>query len=272
MSEFIFIRKSRNKISSILHYVLNLLLGIGSIAVTVATGHWTVGVLLVFISKWRIFAVRPHFWFLNLKSNLVDIITGVSIVLLAYKFGEVWGLAHILLAAIYSIWLIIIKPLSNETGTIIQSLFAIFFGTTATILVASSFDSIVAVTAEFIIGYGASRHLLAQKSEGNFTMLSLVCGLLCAEITWLSFSWSIIYTFFSNLSFPFFGSNISCDLIVPQLSIILTIAAFSATKVYYSIMKHDGKISKSDILLPTLFAIITIAVIVIGFSNPIFNI
>ncbi len=272
MSDFIFIRKSRNKISSILHYILNLLLGIGSIAVTVATGHWTVGVLLVFISKWRIFAVRPRFWFLNLKSNLIDIITGVSIILLAYKFGEVWCLAHFLLTIIYSVWLLFIKPLSTENGTIIQSLFAVFFGTTAATLIASSFDPIVIVAAEFIIGYGASRHLLAQKTEGKFTMLSLVCGLLCAEISWLSFSWSIIYTFFNNMSFTLFGLKIACDIIIPQLSIILSIATFALTKVYYSITKHDGKIIKSDILLPTLFAIITIAVIVIGFSDPIFNI
>ncbi len=263
MADYVFIRKSRNKISSVIHVFLNILLGAGSILVTVISGSWIIGMILVFISKWRIFAVRPRFWFLNIKSNLVDLIVGASFVLLAYIYGGELLPIHFILAALYVLWLLLFKPLTSETGTIIQSLFAIFFGTTTTILLTSSLDPIVLVLIEFVIGYSATRHLLAQKAEGSFTMTTLVSGLLFSEIALLSNAWSILYPV-KLVS--------STGVQIPQLSLILTIAAFSFFKIYYSIEKHDGKIVKSDIAAPAIFAILTIGIIVFAFSNPIFNI
>ncbi len=263
MADYVMLRKSRNRISSILHVFLNILLGASSIIITVLSGSWVIGMILVFLSKWRIFAVRPRFWFLNLKSNLVDLITGASFVLIAYCYGGEILPIHFILAALYVLWLVLFKPLTSETGTIIQSLFAVFFGTTAAILLTSQLDPIVLVLIEFIVGYSASRHLLAQKSEGNFTMLTLVFGLLFSEMALLSSAWSILYPV----------KLISATGIqIPQLSLVLTIASFSFFKIYYSIEKHDGKISRSDIAAPAIFGILTIAIIIIAFSNPIFNI
>lgn len=260
MADYIFIRKSRNALSSFLHVVLNILLGVGSILITVVTNTWIFGVILVFLSKWRIFAVRPRYWFLNIKSNLVDIIVGISFVLLAYFSGATLIPSHFILAIFYVVWLIFIKPMSSEIGTIIQSLFAIFFGSTAAIMATSSIDSIALVLIEFIIGYGASRHIFAQNTESNSPLLALICGLLCSETAWLCHSWTIIYAF---------GNT---GIIVPQLALILTIAAFSFTKIAYSIIRQDGKLKLSSIAAPALFGIIVIAIIIIGFSNPIFNV
>lgn len=260
MADYIFIRKSRNALSSFLHIFLNILLGVGSILITVVTNTWIFGVILVFLSKWRIFAVRPRYWFLNIKSNIVDIVVGISFVLLAYFSGSTLIVSHYILAALYVIWLIFIKPMSSEAGTVTQSLFAIFFGSTSAIMATSSLDSIVLILVEFIIGYGASRHLFAQHTEGSFSLMSLVCGLLCAEVSWLCHSWMIIYTF---------GNT---GIVIPQLALILTISAFSFIKIAYSIIKNDNKINYKEILAPAVFGIATISIIVISFSNPIFNI
>lgn len=260
MADYIFIRKSRNVLSSFLHVIMNILLGVGSILVTIISGSWILGILLVFLSKWRIFAVRPRFWFLNIKSNLVDIIVGSSFVLIAFFAGTEILPVHFILAAFYTAWLIFIKPLSNEVGTIIQSICAIFFGTTATVIATSSLNSVALILVEFIIGYGASRHLFVQKSDENFSYLSVICGFFCAEISWLASTWSIIYTF---------GAS---GIIIPQLALILAISAFSFIKIFYSISRHDGKLKFSEILAPTLFGLVTLGIIIFGFSNPIFNI
>ena len=260
MADYIFIRKSRNALSSFLHVFLNILLGVGSILVTIVSGSWLLGVVLVFLSKWRIFSVHPRFWFLNIKSNLVDLIVGISLVLLAYVAGTEILPVHYLLALIYVAWLIFIKPLSTEVGAIAQSLLAIFLGSSATILLTSSLDSILIVLIEFIIGYGASRHIFAQGKEGKFTQMTLICGLLCSEISWLCHSWMIIY--------PIGQTGIT----IPQLSLVLTVAAFSFTKILNSITTHDGELKLSDAAAPALFGIITILILVLGFSNPIFNI
>ena len=98
MADYILIRKSRNILSTVLHIVLNILLGVGSIFLTTITGSFGLGLLLVLVSKWRIFAVRPRYWLLNIKSSLVDLIVGFSFVLIAYCSGTIVRPIHLILA------------------------------------------------------------------------------------------------------------------------------------------------------------------------------
>ena len=81
MADYIFIRKSRNILSSFLHVILNLLLAIASIGATIITGNCIIGLILVVVSKWRIFAVNHRYWLLNLRSSLVDFNVGISFVI-----------------------------------------------------------------------------------------------------------------------------------------------------------------------------------------------
>ena len=260
MADFIFIRKSRNILSSILHIIFNILLGVGSIAITVVTGSWILGVILVLLSKWRIFAVRPRYWLANIKSSLVDLIVGSSIVLITYCSGTNLMPIHFALGIIYTIWLIFIKPQSSETANEIQSLIAIFLGTTATILMSASAEAIFMTVACYIIGYGAARHVMIQNDDHDFALTTRICGLISAEIAWVAHSWLIVYKF---------GDT---GVILPQLSIIMTVLAFGFGKVYKSILKHDGTLKFSDVAAPVIFTILIIIVIVVGFSKPIFDI
>ena len=260
MTDYILIRKSRNILSSVLHAVLNILLGVGSIVITVISGSWILGVILVAISKWRIFAVRPYYWLTNIKSSLVDIIVGTSFVLIAYCSGTTVLPVHYILAALYTLWLIILKPRSSETAAEIQSLAAVFLGTTATVLVSASLNSLVIVIACFIIGYASARHVLVQSDDNDFAMVTRICGLISAEIAWLCHSWLIVYSF---------GNT---GIIIPQLSIILTIFAFVFDRVYKSIIVHDGKLKKNDIIVPVIFSLFVIIMLAVWFSKPIFDV
>lgn len=247
--------------SSVLHIFLNILLGLGAIFSCVVSGSWLIGILLVLISKWRMFAVRPRFWLLNLKSNLVDILISLSLVLLSYFSGTTLLPVHYFLAGFYVLYLVVIKPLSKETGAFIQSLLAVLLGTTAAVLISASLNSAVLVILEFIIGYAASRHILIQNPEvEDFSFVVLICGLIFSEVSWLAHSWLIVYSF---------GTT---GLILPQLSVVLTIISFVFHKIYAEFRKRDGEIKSADIILPLLFGVITIAVIIIGFSEPFFNV
>ncbi|MBQ3310383.1 hypothetical protein IJG73_03015 [Candidatus Saccharibacteria bacterium] len=260
MADFIFIRKSRNILSSFLHVVFNLLLAIGSILITVITGSWILGIILVALSKWRVLAVRPRYWLANIKSSLVDLIVGGSIVLITYCSGTEIMPIHYALGVIYAIWLVIIKPRSTTTATELQSLIAVFFGTTAVVLMTASADAIFMVVACYIIGYGAARHVMIQSDEQDFALATRICGLVAAEVAWICHGWLIVYKF---------GNT---GVILPQLSIILTILAFCFGRVYQSILKHDGKLRFSEVAMPIFFSILVVAIIVIGFSKPIFDI
>lgn len=260
MADYILARKSRNIASTMVHVFLNLLLGVGSVLITVLSNSPVLGLILVLVSKWRVFAVRSRFLLLNIKSNLVDIIVGVSIVLLAYFAGPNFLPVDFILMAVYSLWLLVIKPLSSENATMIQSLVAVFLGISAAAIGTADLDPILITLLAFIIGYAASRHVLAQTSDHEFTLTTLVCGLVFAEIAWLCHSWDIVYTF---------GES---GIRIPQVAIILTIFAFVYDYARQSIIKYQEDFRFKHIVGPVLFGVILIGVIVIWFSNPIFNI
>lgn len=260
MADYILVRKSRNVLSTIIHVILNILLGVGSIFLTTVSGSWILGILLVLISKWRIFAVRPRFWLLNIKSSLVDLIVGSSFVLIAYCAGTTILPVHIALAVLYTLWLIVLKPRSTETATELQALVAVFLGTTAAVMLSASLDSSIIVLAAFLIGYAGARHVLIQGEDDDFPIVTAVCGLISAELAWLTHSWLIVYSF---------GNT---GIVIPQISIILTIFAFVFGRVYRSIIKHDGKLRYDDTIVPILFSVVVITVMFVFFSRPIFDV
>ncbi len=260
MVDYVLARKSRNIASAMVHVFLNLLLGIGAVLVTVLSGNPAPGILLVLISKWRVFAVRARYFFLNLKANLVDIIVGVSIVLLAYYAGAAFLPVDLILMIIYSIWLLFIKPLSSENAALVQSLMAVFFGMSAAMFLSANLNVLVIVFLAFLVGYAASRHVLIQGNDKDFTLTTLVCGLIFAEIAWLCYSWAIIYTF---------GST---GIRIPQVAIILTIFAFIYNYARQAMIKYQDDFRFKHILGPVVFGAVLIGIIVIWFSNPIFNI
>ena len=73
MADFVLARKSRNIASNFVHIFLNILLGVGTVLITVLSDSPLLGILLVLLSKWRIFAVRARYLWINIKSNLVNI-------------------------------------------------------------------------------------------------------------------------------------------------------------------------------------------------------
>ena len=260
MADYVLVRKSRNIVSTLVHVFLNLLLGIGSVLITVLSGSPLLGLILVFASKWRMFAVRSRYLWLNIKSNLVDLIVGISVVLLSYFAGPAFLPVDLILMAFFCIWLIFIKPLSSETATLAQSLIAVFLGMTAVTIMTASLNSVVVVLLAFLVGYAASRHILSQSDDRDYTLTTLVCGLIFAEIAWLCHSWSIIYTF---------GDT---GIRIPQLAIILTIFAFVYNYTRQAMIKHQDDFRFKHIIGPVIFGFVLISIIVIWFSNPIFNI
>lgn len=264
MADYIFIRKSRNALSSLMHVLLNLALAVVSIGATVITGNCLIGLILIFVSKWRIFAVNHRYWLLNIRSSLVDFIVGAGFVLLAYAAGKSFLPVHFALMAAYAIWLIVLKPRSSAKFAITQALTAILVGSTAASIFAAitndNIMSLILAVSEFIIGYAASNHVLVQASDTNPTLISLVVGLVFAEIAWLSHVWLIIYTI---------GSTGIC---LSQLALILTVLAFAYFQVYSDMSKHKGKLMLGNVSLPLVFCAIMILVLVIGFSQPRFSI
>ena len=121
-------------------------------------------------------------------------------------------------------------------------------------------DSAVLVVASFLIGFAASNHVLVQNGDHDATFISLVCGLVFAEIAWISYSWLIIYTI---------GSTGIC---ISQLSLILSVLTYAYLQIHVELDKHGNKLKFANVALPVLFSILVIIVLIISFSQPRFNI
>ena len=260
MTDFVLARKSRNIASSAVHVFLNILLGMFAVLLTAFSGSPVPGIILVLMSKWRIFAVRSRYLWLNIKSNLVDLIVGLSVVILSYYAGTALMPVHLVLIGFYVLWLLVLKPMSTEAANFMQSLVAVFFGISASTIMAAGFDASVSVVLAFLVGYASSRHVLAQTNTKDFTLTTLVCGLMFAEVAWMCHSWAIVYTFG--------GTGIR----IPQAAILLTIFAFVYNYARQAMIRYQEDFRFRNIIGPVLFAMALISIIVAFFSNPIFNI
>jgi len=260
MSEFIGIRKGRNVLSVIAHVTLNLFLAVGSTALVLVSGSWIMGVLLVVLSKWRVVAVWPRYWWLNIKANLVDFIVGVSLVMMVYYAGAELNLAHVVLTMIYAFWLVAIKPKSSELMAEVQALFAVFFGMGAAVLLGANLDPLVLVICSFVIGYGAARHVLIQSEDHDFSIVTFIFGLLLAQVSFVLYHWLIMYSF---------GDT---GMMVSQMAIAGSLLALVLFKGYKSALKHDGKIRAGDVAMPVIFSVVIVALMIMYFSRPIFNV
>lgn len=260
MTDFIVFRKSRNLFSGFIYFILNLLLGTLPVLLTTISGSWIIGLFFVLISKWRMFAVRPRYWLLNLKSNLVDLIVGSSFIFIAYSTGTNLTFTHLLLATLYPLWLIFIKPRSDFFSTNLQALISVFLGTTATVLLLTNSSPLFTCLSIFIIGYAASRHVIVQNSDHDFTFITLVFGLFFAELAWLTSHWLIVY------AFP------QISLLIPQLSIILSLFTFFFGHFYYLYTKYPENFRFKTLLPALIFSLSSIALLLFYFSKPFFNI
>lgn len=263
MPNFILIKRSRNALSSVLHVIFNIILGFSGVAITALTGSPIIGIFLVILSKWRMFAVRPHYWLTNFSANSVDLIVGISFILLSLPVSGATAdflPIHALLSLGYILWLTILKPRTSFPATEAQALTAIFLGTNAATLQLFPFHPALAVLTVFLIVYFSVRHILIQNDDPDFNFTALTLAIIAAEIAWISYFWLIVY------SFNQFG------VFIAQSAFLVTLATFCLGRIYHSHLRHDGRIRSSEVTSPILFTILLTLIMLLLFSKPIFNI
>lgn len=245
--EFLRAHKRRSLLSEIIYILLNIGLAIAILMFVWATGTPWLALLLVLLSKWRVLAVRPRYWFTHIESNMVDIIVGISTVILLYLVNQS-AIQHgvifqLIIAALYACWLLLLKPRAKRSAIALQASVAVTVGTIALASVSYEWPSFLVVLLIWVIGYSSARHVLAAYSETDVRILSLVWAFILAEIGWLTYHWTIAYPFI-----------FAPTLKIPQMTIIVLCLSFLAERTYASYHKH-GAVKQSDIILPLLFTI-----------------
>lgn len=248
------IRPRRSQVTEIAYNALNVTLAIAILIVMLSTQTLWLPLLIVLLSKWRVFAVRPRYWRSNVLANLVDVIVGVSFVVVLYS--SLGSLAfQIALTIAYILWLLLIKPRSKRSFVLVQSLIAVFLGTTALASVSYSLDVVVFVIGMWVIGFGALRHILMHYDEPLTAYLSLLGGLIMAQLGWFAHHWLFAYTL------P--GTGVE----VAQVAIVAALMVFLTERLYSAYQKHGDKLRLQDVILPVVFCVMLVVIMLTIFNQ-----
>lgn len=252
--EFLKSSKRRSLLSEVIYVLLNVALALAILGVVWAISSPAAAFALVLLSKWRVLAVRPRYWFANIQANLVDIIVSISVVILLYSAsGAV--ITQCIITALYIVWLLLIKPRSKRTFISLQAGTATFLGVTALMAVSYEWNVAFVIFAMWLIGYASARHVLGSYDDAHMSFYSLAWGFVMAELGWFMYHWAFAYTL------PGVG-----DVKLSQAALISLALSFLAERVYAS-YGHHGTVRSGDVLLPALFSISIILVIVIFFNK-----
>lgn len=252
--EFLKIVRRRSFLSEVVYTILNIALAVGVLFIIRATESPWLAVGLVALSKWRVLAVRPRYWFVNIQANLVDFIVGVSTVILLYMtyIGATdpsQKLAiMVILTILYIGWLLFLKPRSKRVYVVAQAGVALFVGVTALYIISYAWPASLVVLAMWLIGYSTARHILSSYDETHILLLSLIWGLLLGEIGWVAYHWTVAYS-------PLGLENV----LIPRVALSVFFIGFIVHRAYDSFYHHQ-RVRGNDVLLPILF---TVSIIVI---------
>lgn len=247
--------KRRSRLSEAAYISLNVGLAAAVLVIVLVGQSPWLAIAVVLLSKWRALAVRPRFWFANLVANMVDIIVGISTVILLYgASGILW--LQIFLTILYVVWLLLIKPRSSRRYVAIQAGVAVFLGVTALSMTMYAWDTSIFVVAMWVIGYVSVRHVLGSYEEPLTMMYSLVGGVIAAELGWIGSHWMVAYPL------PGFGM-----IQFSQLALFATLLCLIAERAYASYHRH-GIVRRADIIAPVL---LTVAVMVVVYVLAVLN-
>ncbi len=201
-------------------------------------------ILLVLISKWRMFAVRPRYWLANIRANAVDLMVGVAAVLFMARFDAAsWQLVWV---ALYAAWLLFIKPRSNALLVSLQAGIAQTLALVALFLIYGKISLLWLVIAAWAISYLAARHFLTAFDEPHASLYSHTWGYFSAALVWLLGHWLLFYGFLA------------------QPVLLLTVIGVGCASLYY--LEETDRLS---LLLrrQVIFIMLAVVLVVLVFSD-----
>jgi hypothetical protein len=202
---------------------------------------------LVLLSKWRVFALRPRFWWLNIKANFVDFLVGISYVGLLYLSSS--SLPVMLLLAVgYGVWLLYIKPRSDHSSVMLQAGIVQFVALTVLFSLSTVINEFFIILGCFVIGYIAARHVVANYEEDRAEFISYGWGLVISQLGWLLYRWTNVY----NVNLPFK---------IPQIALLSLVISMAAAKLYSAAKAR--RLTMSLVRSTAIFSAVLIAFILI---------
>jgi len=231
-----------NGISHFLHLGLVMILPI-AVFVLVQLHFVQLALSIVILSKWRMLAVRPRFWAVNIRANAVDLMVGLSIVVFmthsSYLMQVVWML-------LYGAWLLVIKPGAGVPMVTAQAFLGQLAALMALYLTWADGPVYGLTLLTGIFCFLAARHFLDAFDEPYARLLAYVWGYFGAALGWLLSHWLLFYR----------G--------VAQPTLLLSTLGYGLAVLYY--LDHNDRLSKGA-RRQFVFIMLAIVVVVLAFSD-----
>lgn len=197
------------------------------VAFLVWIGLTPIALLVVLLSKWRVFAVQPHHWLVNVRSNSPDLIVQLSFVIFMSQAGSF--LAWTLWILLYMGWLLYLKPKTDPKFVGAQAMISQVMGLTALFWVSDNLFEVFVVLGSWFIAYVSAQHFLNGYDEPLTRVISIIWALFVAELSWVLYRWLIVYPITDNI-------------IIPQITVVTALIGYVAATLYH--LKQAGKLSK----------------------------
>jgi hypothetical protein len=199
---------------------------------------------IVVLSKWRMFAVKPRFWAVNVRANAVDLMVGISIVLFMTHVNSIW--LQILWVLLYAVWLLVIKPGSGVALVMTQAFIGQFAALSALYVTWAEGPVYGLTVLSGLFCFVAARHFLDAFDEPYARMLAYTWGYFGAALTWLLSHWLLFYR----------G--------VAQPTLLLSTLGYGMAVLYY--LDHNDRLSKG-VRRQFIFIMAAIVLVVLAFSD-----
>jgi hypothetical protein len=229
--------------SHIFYLGLNLLLPILAY-VLVRIDFVSIAILLILLSKWRMFAVRPRYWVANLIGNGVDIMVAVSLVLFMASTSVVWW--QLFWMVLYAGGLLWLKPRYDVLSVSAQAMVGQLLGLSLLYLKFGDSSIVGLVAGTWLVTYLAARHYLTSFEEPHSALLAHIWAYFSASLAFILAHWLLFY-----------GT-------IAQIIIILTTIGYGLAALYYL----DATERLSVLLKRQMVGImLAILLIIVVFSN-----
>lgn len=202
--------------------------------------------VVIILSKWRMFAVRPRFWPAHIRANAIDIMVGLSVIVFMTHTSSV--AAQFMWAVAYGVWLIAIKPTSGIKMVSIQAGIGQLLALAALFAAWTDGPLYALVLLAGLICYLAAHHFFDSFDEPYAKLLSYLWGYFAAALTWLLGHWLLYYRFTA----------------VAQPTLLLTTVGYGLAVLYY--LDHHGRLN-AGLKRQFLFIILAVVLVVLAFSD-----
>jgi hypothetical protein len=198
--------------SHLLYLALNGLLPILAY-ILVRIDFVVIAIFLIFLSKWRMFAVRPRYWITNLISNGIDIMVAISLVVFMASTTVVWW--QLFWTLMYGGWLIWLKPRYDVLSVSAQAMIGQLLGLSLLYIKFGDSSITVLVAGTWLVTYLAARHYLTSFEEVHSALLAHIWAYFSASLAFILAHWLLFY-----------GS-------IAQIIVILTTIGYGLAGLYY---------------------------------------